>query len=70
MTIKKLKNPRSKLYYDLKRHILSPEFEWNYLEDSVTPNDKDMVLWKEEVNKYIDKEFIIQNPHIYTHHFF
>ena len=69
MTIKKLKNPRSKLYYDLKRHILSPEFEWNYLEDSVTPNDKDMVLWKEEVNKYIDKEFIIQNPHIYTHPF-
>jgi hypothetical protein len=35
--IKKLHNPKTKLYYDFKHHILSEEFPWFYLEHS-TPN--------------------------------
>ena len=69
MIIKKLKNPRNKLYYDLKNLILSQDFDWHYFEDTVTPNNKDLDFWGEEVKKYIGEGLIIENPSMHTHPF-
>ena len=67
MSITRLKNPKTTLYYNLKKTILSPKFSWHYMKETTHSSNNMLEEYKNESKKYIKEGIKIINPTMYTH---
>ena len=77
MSIVKLKNPKTKLYTDIKNHILGnailgkEHFSWGYLKKTTPPSNEENLTEKyyNVLKKYNQEGKTIFNPPMYNHVF-
>ena len=67
MSIIKLNNPKTSLYYNLKKTILHPHFSWHYMGESTPSSNSMLEEYVNESKRYIKEGIKISNPPMYVH---
>ena len=68
MSIVKLKNPKTKLYTEIKNHILGDSFDWYYIDETTPEFDKSTRESYDPILKRYNQEGkILFNPSMYCH---